>query len=483
MKLRFTLFLCLGPILLLAQIKLSGRVTDNRNQPLSYANVLLLAPSDSTMVAGTVTDSEGGFLMEKITAGSYLLTVRVIGYKSVTLLEDIFGDKKLETIVLTETATTLNEVVIRADKPLFEQQLDKLVVNLKNNIISAGNTVLDVLERSPGISVDRQSGSLSMNGKQGVQVMINGKLQRLPLNVVVQQLEGLTSAGVEKIELISNPSSRFDAEGDAGIINIVTKQQTDRGTNGTAMVGIGYADLSGFWKPTGSLAINHKRQNLLLTANYSLVQDNRWQQWNYERQLLTPNLYSNTVTDRYASWPVQRAGLGLEWNINKTTSINTLVAGFSDYWKMESFNQSRVMLNGRDSVRIHLYDREVNHWKHLMGNVNLNHRLANGARLNIDLDYLYYHDHNPNEFTNTYNYSATNQVVEEQVRTGKETPISMGVIKVDYETKWRTLKLELGGKSTFSCKCPICQTALVGVFFSFSGLFFHSSGVRFPRLS
>ena len=154
--------------------------------------------------------------------------------------------------------------------------------------------MLDVQERSPGISVDRQSGSLSMNGKQGVQVMINGKLQRLPLTVVVQQLEGLTSAGVEKIELISNPSSRFDAEGDAGIINIVTKQQTDRGTNGTAMVGIGYAGLSGFRKPTGSLAINHKRRNLLLTANYSPVRDNRWQQWNYERQLITPDLYSNT---------------------------------------------------------------------------------------------------------------------------------------------------------------------------------------------
>ena len=79
-----------------------------------------------------------------------------------------------------------------------------------------------------------------------------------------------------------------------------------------------------------------------------------------------------------------------------------------------------------------------------MGNVNLNHRFANGGRFNLDLDYLYYHDHNPNEFTNTYSYSATNQVIEEQVRTGKETPISMGVIKVDYATKWRTLKLELG---------------------------------------
>lgn len=108
------------------------------------------------------------------------------------------------------------------------------------------------------------------------------------------------------------------------------------------------------------------------------------------------------------------------------------------------------MLNGRDSAHIHLNDREVNHWKHLMGNVNLNHRFANGARFNLDLDYLYYHDHNPNEFTNIYSYSATNQVVEEQVRTSKETPISMGVIKVDYETKWHTLKLELGGKSTFS---------------------------------
>lgn len=149
MKLTFALFLGLGPSLLFAQIKLSGRVMDNQNQPLPHANVLLLAPSDSTMIAGTVTNSQGDFLMEKITAGSYRLSVRMVGYRSVTLLEDIFVDKKLETIVLTETATILNEVIVRADKPLFEQQLDKLVVNLKNNVVSAGNTVLDVLERSP----------------------------------------------------------------------------------------------------------------------------------------------------------------------------------------------------------------------------------------------------------------------------------------------------------------------------------------------
>jgi hypothetical protein len=340
--------------------------------------------------------------------------------------------------------------VVTADKPIFEQGIDKLIVNVDESRVSSGGTVLDVLDRSPGITVDRQGGTMSMNGKPGVQVMINGKIQRLPLNMIIQQLEGMPSVTIEKIELINNPASRYDAEGDAGIINIITKKSTTDGINGTAMAGLGYSHLSGYMKPIASTQIHHRGKKISWSGTYSMNGDRRWQQWNYERRISNPDLYSNTTTDRSVWWPIQRASLGAEWNVSERTSIAALISGFSDRWEMESKNRSYVSKAGMDSVAIHLLDKEINHWKHLMGNISLNHRFGNGIKFNIDLDYLYYHDYNPNDFTNDYSYYQSGETVREYVRTGKVTPINMGVLKMDLEREYLSIKVEAGLKTTFS---------------------------------
>ncbi len=436
-----------------AQTSVSGSVADAGGEPIPFANVLVLQLPDSSLVTGAITDIQGRFVVpiptKQSTIASLLLQVRMLGYGSKEVLLASFGNTDVGEIMLMESAEQLSEIVIEAEQPLFQQQLDKLVVNVANSPVASGGTVLDVLERSPGLSVDRQSGGLAMNGKQGVVVMINGKQQRLPLSMVVQQLEGLSATQVQRVELISNPSSRYDAEGDAGIINIVTKKPPQTGTNGTATLGMGYSDLSGYFKPIGSLLLHHQRRRLKLYSSYSYNHDNRWQQWNYERLVPATGLQSRTVTNRHASWPIHRMSVGADWQVSDRTSINVLASGFSDYWEMESFNRSELNLQGRDSAVIHLYDQEVNHWKHAMGNLNVIHQLRDGARLSFDADYLYYHDHNPNDFTNTWHYEDATTLVE-QVRTGKETPIRMGVAKLDYEKQWGEWKVETGAKSTIS---------------------------------
>ena len=138
-------------------------------------------------------------------AGAVRLAASAVGYAAVLEVVQVgTGPAKLPILTLHEATKTLGEVTVAAKKPMYEQQVDRLVVNVQNSITAAGGTALEVLERSPGISVNRQNNSLSMNGKAGILVMMNGKLTRLPIATVVQMLEG-SANDIEKIELITTP--------------------------------------------------------------------------------------------------------------------------------------------------------------------------------------------------------------------------------------------------------------------------------------
>ncbi|CAN5617234.1 hypothetical protein BH23BAC1_BH23BAC1_04190 [soil metagenome] len=143
------------------------------------------------------------------------------------------NNNQIIEFILTEDVSELSEVLVSAQKPLFEQQMGKLVVNVNSSIISSGSTVLEVLTRIPGILVNQQNNSITMNGKEGVMVMLNGKLVRLPLNVVVQMLSGMNADQVSTIEIINNPPTRYEAEGNAGLINIISKENLEMGINGS----------------------------------------------------------------------------------------------------------------------------------------------------------------------------------------------------------------------------------------------------------
>jgi len=227
-----------------AQIIVSGIVQDVQGEALPYASVLLLDSKDSSLVKGQISKENGAFLIETKKAGSYFIFANSVGYEptysNTFFIDQQSSPKKVGALVIKESIKELTEVVIQAERPLFEQQIDRTVINVGSNIAASGGTALEILQRSPGVIVDQMNSTISLSGKQGVRIMLNGKLMRMPQEALVQLLAGTNAESVEKIELITTPPASYEAEGDAGIINIVMKKNLDNGLNGSASIFAGY---------------------------------------------------------------------------------------------------------------------------------------------------------------------------------------------------------------------------------------------------
>ncbi|MEO1435598.1 MAG: carboxypeptidase regulatory-like domain-containing protein, partial [Bacteroidota bacterium] len=301
--------------LLFAQSTIFGRVQDAEGQGMAYANVLLLNASDSILLKGEISNEDGAYTITRIPKGAYILNVSMVGFEAI--FSDPFslsGDgepKEMPTMVLATTSEALNEVQVVAKKPLFEQQIDRTVVNVQASITSAGGTALDVLEKSPGIIVNRQNGSITMAGKDGVVIMINDKENRLPVSALVEMLAGMSANNIERIELITTPPARYDAEGNAGIINIVMVKATDYGINGNYNVFGGYGLAEKFG---GGLNFNARSQQVNVFGDFSFSRDNTIQKFGNARTVLIDNQFigNSSLSDRDAITDVINGRLGVD---------------------------------------------------------------------------------------------------------------------------------------------------------------------------
>ena len=223
-----------------AQGIITGKITNQNNEAIGFANVLFLNTNDSTLIRGTVSDENGSFKISNINQEAILLNISMIGYTSFyqKIRKDEFNEPL--SIQLVENAETLNSVEIIAKKPLFTQEIDRTVINVQSRITSAGSNALEILSKSPGIQVDRANQVISVMGKQGVIVMINGKRSRMEATALMQLLSSMPSDNIQKIEVITTPPANFDAAGNAGIINIILVKNLDDGFNGNLGGRLGY---------------------------------------------------------------------------------------------------------------------------------------------------------------------------------------------------------------------------------------------------
>src|ERR1043166_1063453 len=219
------------------QSRVHGKIVDTSARPIVNANVLLVNYKDSVLVKGTLTTEGGNYGFENIKAGKYLITATYTGVKPVYSEPFEINDKPdniaIDTIQLDRSDIVLSAVTVIAKKPLYEQKIDRLVINVAAAITYAGISALDILDRSPGVRVNRINNSLSINGKSGVIILMNGKRHYMYMAALIQRLSSLPSGSVERIEIITTPPANFDAEGHAGIINIVLKSNDQYGTNGS----------------------------------------------------------------------------------------------------------------------------------------------------------------------------------------------------------------------------------------------------------
>ncbi|TXE06468.1 outer membrane beta-barrel family protein [Algoriphagus aquimarinus] len=434
---------------------IQGKVIDLQSNKVSYANVLLLNVPDSTFIKGAITDESGVFTFTNIPKGNYFIETSFLGYtKAYSPVFNFSGMEKhdLDPITLTEEASNLEEVTISASRPLFEMEMGKMVVNVANSVTSAGFSVIDLLERSPGVIVNRQNNTMSLAGKNGVVILMNGKRFRMPVEAAFQMLAGLNSSDVEKLEIITVPPANYDADGDAGFINVVMKRNNGMiGTNGSVTVGQGYG--SGY---QGNLSFNINHQGpkfswFTLVTPSVINQVGIWESRRSNNDGFE-DISINTVSDDRASTrKTINYQAGFDYSIGKNTTLSALVSGYENRWNQVAPILTEAQYSISPDTTIDMTLTEKNYWSHIMGNINIQHTFQNGQVLSADLDYLTYNNTNPTWYTTTFFDESDNVIDSEEFRISKDTPIDMWVSSVNHSMKiGKSVKVDSGIKGTFS---------------------------------
>ena len=337
-----------------AQFILKGQVIDQTQSGIPFANVLLLNSSDSVLVQGVVTDMDGYYLIENVTAGKYLVAGHMMGLKKVyhPVATSSQYQITIPSLILEEDVISLQEVVVEGEKPLFEQTIDRMVVNVQSSPVMAGNSVLEVLEKSPGITVDRQNFGLGMNGKNDVNVMINGRMTRMDKTALFGMLEGMSASNVEKIELIATPPANFDAEGEGGFINIVLKKNNEAGMNGgfSAMAGRGRRAL---FMTNGN--INYRQEKFNVFADMGFNYNRRNMFFDVENQINDDEytFHSTSRADRHGGFNLPTGRLGLDLYLSEKTVVGVLGTFFYRDWSQRTNNTAYYTVDpGVDTLAI-----------------------------------------------------------------------------------------------------------------------------------
>ncbi|MEJ8755642.1 TonB-dependent receptor [Pontibacter sp. H259] len=250
---------------------LTGTVTDDKGQALGFANVAVLNASTSAVVTGAIADLEGNFKIKTPAAGTYLLKINSLGY--VTFQSSTFEvtgsttSKNFGKLQLQADAKALKEVTIQTMRPTIINEADKMVVSVEGTALAAGSTAYEVLEKSPGVWVD-QDGNITLNGKGGVQILLNGKPSYLTGKDLQNLLQGMSAENLKDLEIITNPSAKYDAEGASGIININLKKNQLVGMNGGIYAGYQYNELHAF-TTGGNVNLKNGKWNTSINADFS----------------------------------------------------------------------------------------------------------------------------------------------------------------------------------------------------------------------
>lgn len=447
----------------LGQTTLNGAIGDGTGKPLPFASVALLNARDSTETSDrlakvTASDQQGAYIFENVRAGRYIVRASAVGYqKAHSTVLDVGGTPiNVATLVLSEVAGKLAEVQVTAKKPFVEQQLDRMVVNVANSIVGNGSTALEVLEKSPGVTVDYQNERLQLRGKEGVIVQIDGKQTYLSAQDVIALLRSMSSDNIDKIELITNPSAKYDAAGNSGIINIRLKKNSNVGTNGTASIAGGSGRLD---RARGSLQLNHRTQKLNLFGNYSLNRGGNYWDFRFNRSQADPSPSDpsrRNLVNQYTYLIFrdlgQNAKAGLDFSPTKTTTIGLVWTGFwSDHREHGPAGASfRRTEKGPVYLQTQTDKTYSNVSQNQIGNLNLQHSFGEKkGQLTADFDIGHFSRQYSNSLL-TENLIESSEVVSPvgSLLITQPATVDIRTAKVDYN---RTLangwKLETGLKN------------------------------------
>lgn len=436
-----------------ARAALRGTLASPAGQPLEFATITLHRAADSVVVKTEFSDQHGAFQLDAPAGHSYRLSVAQVGCErywspSFALPQ---GGLTLPAIALAASqATNLKEVSVLARKPLFEHLADRTVVHVADSPLAAGATTLDVLGRSPGVTLDA-SNELALRGRQGLLVVIDGKRTPLAGAELAEYLRALPAEQLQSIELITSPPASYDAQGGAGVIAINLKKDQRLGTNGSVNGSYGYSEQGKF---TGGLALNHRRKNLNIYGNYAYTDRRYFVRLDFDRQFAaTPHLpaaSTSQANDQLSHLRSHAGKAGLDLNLSKRTLLGLSVTALASQVNNAITNQTQVLDGaGAPTARYRALTAQDISRPSGSANLNLRHAFADSATartISADADYARYHLTRLLDL-NTY-FDTAGQ--PNTLLTGDQrSTLSIGAAKVDYSQPLpHRARFEAGAKVT-----------------------------------
>ncbi len=429
----------------IAQYNVTGTIANEQSSPIESATISLINSSNNQFIKGVITNTEGIFNIPNINNGSYIIIVSNLGYAEFRTapftIED--ADKNLGVIQLFPEAENLEEVTITAEKPIVEVLPDKTVFNVQNTLGATGISGYELLRKAPGVIIDNND-NLVVEGKTGVLIYIDDKPSVLRGQDLVNYLKTIQSSDIEAIEIITQPSSKYDAEGNAGIINIKLKRDKTLGTNGSMGSGFTYGD---FARYTSSLSFNNRSKKSNFYGSYS----NRFgKSFNFINLFRTQNntifdARTETVNDNNSN----NIKLGYDYYANSKSTFGVIVSGNFSNNISDSDSRTPIILQGTttpDQVLVAGSDTDTQ-TQNLYANINYKFKDTLGHSLNVDLDYGGYNSDRTNLQPNRYFNGDETELISETINF-MVTPIEITLLtaKADYEQNFWKGKLGLGVK-------------------------------------
>ncbi|WP_316633486.1 TonB-dependent receptor domain-containing protein [uncultured Flavobacterium sp.] len=408
------------------KVKVTGKVFEKvSKQPLEYATISLMAPNDTKVVAGGITNPKGEFEVT-VPPGIYDIKVEFISFKATQIKgKNISGDTNLGVVNLSEDAAQLSEVVVRAEKSTVEIKLDKKVYNVGQDMMVKGGTVSDVLDNVPSVSVDTE-GNVSLRGSDNIRILIDGR----PSNSinVAEALRQLPADAIDKVEVITNPSARYDAEGGSGIINIILKKGKNQGLNGTFIASTGLPETYGL---SGNLNYKTEKLNYFTTLGYNhrTSEGAGLTNTEYINADGTPKGYLDEDRDTKRTSDGFNGRAGIEW----TVAPNTFWTNAINYQKSSGDTKDVIKYSNFDAA----YDFTGNSYRLNNGvtgsdNVEYTSNLIKnfndkGHKLTADLSISRNTDDSNSIITASPNYNSTlNDQVQKQVQLQADYVLPLG---------------------------------------------------------
>ncbi len=436
-----------------SQCAINAVVMDSSKTPIPFITIALLK-EDSSIYKGEISDENGAVCFSKIAKANYYIKISAVGYAayySQKIAYDSITVNKLDDIKLKRSGVTLDEISINAIKNPIEFKGGNITVNVEDSPLAVGNSVYDLIARLPGVMVDGDN--ISIQGKSGVRIYINDRVQQLSGAQLINFLRSMNSSMVEKIEIINNPPARYDAAGGAGIINIKTKRIRITGPSG----GLNYTFSQGFYNNnTGSLAFNYKGKKVTFFSNIGFYEGLLHE----ETDMVNHISYNGITTTMDQKAYQDDAGkyltidLGTDWYVNKKNTVGIkaqVVPGYA----MRTYNGNTQMSDNSLGYNRLNYNRPTgNNWLLCNFNLNAEHTFdtLGTAKLKFSTDYYgpYYDNYNALYQNRFIGSGGVDTMAPQSFKTTNNLGVNIAASRLDFEKSFKNnLSFEAGIKHSY----------------------------------